>query len=71
MVVATGSPACDDDGPGSQERPWCTLGKAAASARAGDTVLVRAGTYVEATQGQGVAVAYEGLAPDLGAFEGR
>ena len=31
-----------DDGPGSKDKPWKTLAKAAATAKAGDVVLVAA-----------------------------
>jgi hypothetical protein len=41
------SPSGNDANPGTLERPWRTIGKAAASLAAGDTVLVRAGTYRE------------------------
>jgi hypothetical protein len=41
------SPDGDDDGPGSREHPWRTVGRAAAAARAGDTVLIGEGTYNE------------------------
>ena len=36
-----------DDGPGTEARPWKTIAKAAATLKAGETVLVRAGRYVE------------------------
>ncbi len=39
------SPAGDDANPGTFERPWATLHKAAAALEAGDTVYVREGTY--------------------------
>jgi hypothetical protein len=39
------APGGDDDGPGTFERPWATPHKAAAEAKAGDTVYLRAGTY--------------------------
>jgi hypothetical protein len=41
------SPAGDDANPGTRERPWRTVGKAAATAVAGDTVLIGGGTYNE------------------------
>lgn len=41
------NPGCSDTGPGSQASPYCTIGKAATRARAGDSVLVSRGTYVE------------------------
>ncbi len=41
-VATTGS---DSSGDGSQGNPWKTIGKAASSVSAGDTVLVRGGTY--------------------------
>lgn len=39
------SPDGDDKAAGSFEKPWATLGKAAASIKAGDTVYVRGGIY--------------------------
>jgi len=41
------SPGGDDAGPGSLAAPWATIGKAAETLVAGDTVFVRAGTYNE------------------------
>lgn len=41
------SPAGSDAAPGSSAQPFRTLAKAAATARAGDTVRIRAGTYRE------------------------
>ena len=37
--------SCSDTGPGTSTTPFCTIGAAAAKAVAGDSVLVRAGTY--------------------------
>ena len=37
--------SCSDSGSGSSAQPFCTIGAAAKKAVAGDTVLVRAGTY--------------------------
>ena len=45
-VATTGS----DSGPGTNSQPWLTLQKAANSVHAGDTVIVRAGTYRGFTQ---------------------
>jgi hypothetical protein len=45
--VAPGVPGAADDNPGTLAKPWKTLAKAAAAARAGDTVLLHAGTYTE------------------------
>jgi hypothetical protein len=39
------SPRGDDAGPGTRERPWATLGHAAAVLGAGDRVEIRRGTY--------------------------
>jgi len=39
------SPAGDDSHPGTASLPWRTLQRAAESAAAGDTVLIRSGTY--------------------------
>jgi len=41
------SPAGNDKYSGTLERPWRTIGRAAATLAAGETVLVRAGTYRE------------------------
>ena len=38
----------DDAGPGTEERPWRTIQKAADTLKPGDMVLVKDGTYVEA-----------------------
>ncbi len=46
------SPSGDDGHPGSLENPWKTLGKAATTLEAGDTVYVRAGTYIERVKPQ-------------------
>ena len=45
--VATTQPAASDDNPGTVAKPWKTIAKAAATAQAGDTVLIHAGTYAE------------------------
>jgi len=37
----------DDTGPGTEARPWRSLAKSAREAVAGDTVYIRAGTYLE------------------------
>jgi hypothetical protein len=39
------APAGSDDAPGSFDKPWATLHKAAATLKPGDTVYVRGGTY--------------------------
>ena len=41
------APNCSDAGPGTPQRPLCTIGAGAARAVAGDTVLVAPGTYDE------------------------
>ncbi len=43
----TVSPGGDDGAPGTAERPFRTIQRAADRARAGDTILVRAGVYPE------------------------
>ncbi len=49
-VEARGGPA-DDEGPGTRERPWRTLGRATGATepkpKAGDTIWVRGGVYKE------------------------
>ena len=53
LAPANGGPACfvspagDDSGPGSLEKPWRTIQKAADSAPAGSTVHIRGGVYRE------------------------
>ena len=44
------SPAGKDTNPGTLTAPWKTIQKAASSAKAGDNVFVRAGTYKEKVQ---------------------
>jgi hypothetical protein len=46
--VAQRNPLANDDGPGTGERPWKTIAKAAASVRPGDQVMIRDGVYREA-----------------------
>lgn len=41
------APYGDDDDPGTLDSPWRTIGMAAGTIEAGDTVFVRAGTYSE------------------------
>lgn len=36
---------CSNSGPGSNDRPFCTIRRGAAAARPGDTVIVHSGTY--------------------------
>ena len=43
--------SCSDAGPGSIARPFCTIGKGASVATAGQTVRVLAGTYAETVNG--------------------
>ena len=45
--VAPGIPGAADDNPGTLAKPWKTIVIAAATAGAGDTVLIHAGTYPE------------------------
>ena len=45
--VAQRNPRADDSGSGSADIPWKTLARAAATAAAGDRVLIRSGTYRE------------------------
>lgn len=47
LYVNRASAACSDSGPGDAKRPFCTISAAAARARAGQTVRVAAGTYLE------------------------
>jgi parallel beta-helix repeat protein len=41
------SPVCSDSGAGAADRPFCTIGRAASIAQAGDTVIVHGATYPE------------------------
>ena len=41
------APGGDDNDVGSETAPWETIGRAASSASAGDTVYIRGGTYAE------------------------
>jgi hypothetical protein len=41
---------CTDNGPGTLTQPWCSIDKANSTLTAGETVFVRAGTYVETIQ---------------------
>jgi hypothetical protein len=47
-VVDQRMPAAADSNPGSEQAPWKTIARAAATAQAGDTVLIRTGVYREA-----------------------
>src|SRR3954453_6424724 len=46
-LVQVVAPDGDDAGPGTAERPWRTISKAASSAAPGALVDIRAGTYTE------------------------
>jgi len=46
-VVDQSHPKASDDNPGTPAAPWKTIGKAAATAKAGDTVYVMEGDYRE------------------------
>ena len=56
-TLYVGGANCSDSGQGTQTVPYCTIGAAAAVASAGQTVMVRAGTYPEK-----VTVAHSGTA---------
>ncbi|MBC7289459.1 MAG: hypothetical protein H5T86_15735, partial [Armatimonadetes bacterium] len=45
--VAQNHPAASDGNPGTAERPWKTISRAAAAMEAGDRVIVHAGVYRE------------------------
>jgi hypothetical protein len=45
--VAARHPKAADDGPGSEERPWATIGRAARTLQPGEKVVVHAGVYRE------------------------
>ncbi|MFC1609950.1 MopE-related protein [Myxococcota bacterium] len=40
---------CDDNNDGTQTAPWCTIGEANGRLTAGQTVYIRAGTYLDET----------------------
>ncbi|MDD5707787.1 MAG: right-handed parallel beta-helix repeat-containing protein [Kiritimatiellae bacterium] len=45
--VARGHARADDDNPGTEDRPWATIGRAAQVLQPGERVLVHSGTYRE------------------------
>ena len=47
FYVAQQHPQASDDNPGSEDRPWKTIGRAAAALEPGDRVIVKEGTYRE------------------------
>src|SRR5207249_3730648 len=47
LYVDQANQNCWDSGPGSVTQPYCTIGKAASTAVAGQTVVVKAGNYAE------------------------
>lgn len=47
FVVAQNHPNASDDNPGTEARPWKTLGRAAAALEPGDRVIVKQGLYRE------------------------
>ncbi len=47
LYVDGSNPNCSNSGPGSATQPFCTIGKAASTAVAGQTVIVKAGVYSE------------------------
>jgi hypothetical protein len=59
--VDRSNPAANDAGSGTEAVPWRTILKAVKTARAGETVLIKRGTYPENESGA-VAVAFSGTA---------
>ncbi|MEV0155343.1 right-handed parallel beta-helix repeat-containing protein [Micromonospora sp. NPDC050686] len=47
LYVAQSSTTCSDAGPGTPEKPYCTIGAAAAVVQAGQSVEIGPGTYPE------------------------
>jgi len=47
LYVDKNDPSCSDTGPGTSSQPFCTIGKGASVALAGQTVQVASGTYSE------------------------
>ena len=50
LVVDGSAPGAADNGPGTAAAPYRTIGAAAAAARPGDTVRVKAGIYRESVR---------------------
>jgi parallel beta-helix repeat protein len=48
--VDRGNPSCNNSGPGTSAIPYCTIQRAANVVVAGDTVIVRSGTYPETVE---------------------
>ena len=71
------NPSCSDAGPGDPTTPFCTIGRGASVAAAGDTVLVAPGTYREqvtapASGAPGAPITYLASGPGaivLGTFD--
>ena len=47
FFVAQGHPGASDENPGSEDRPWKTIGRAACVLEPGDRVIVKQGLYRE------------------------
>jgi parallel beta-helix repeat protein len=62
-------PSANDDNPGTREAPFKTIGKAAAVVAAGDTVVIRTGTYRESVtiEASGAADKPISFQPDVAA----
>jgi uncharacterized protein DUF1565 len=50
--VDRSNPSASDSGPGTEQAPWRTILKAVNTARAGETVLIKRGTYTESESGK-------------------
>ena len=61
FYVDRAHPSASDAGAGTEAAPWRTILKAVKTARAGETVLIKRGTYPENESGA-VSVAYSGTA---------
>ncbi len=48
--VAREHPDCDDANPGTADRPWATIGRAAEVLQPGQKVVIHAGIYREQVQ---------------------
>lgn len=64
LYVAAEHPEASDNNPGTEALPWKTLTKAARSAKPGDTVLVKAGTYIEPLEINGQNITFRAFADD-------
>jgi len=70
FYVDTNHSSASDSNPGTEGAPWKTIQKAASTLTAGDTVLVKAGTYTELYSG-GPDSAIKAIKPQHSGTEGK